>query len=227
MQQLASIRAIFFDLDGTLIDSESLTDRAVLCLLQKHGLPESNLDLRQFHGMNWHAIAAQLNTFFPTLNDLEYTIDFLSTHFFEQSQQALPLPVPAAIETFRAASSRFPTAIVTSSKADVVEHFLRHFRLETACSFFVSSEDYTESKPHPSCYLLASKQLGVSPAQCLVFEDSMPGLQAAQAAGMPAIAVVHSAPPPPSDLVVGEISDYTELPDTFFDQIGLPPEMER
>jgi HAD superfamily hydrolase (TIGR01509 family) len=220
MQTPSSIRAVFFDLDGTLIDSESLTDRAVLYLLQKHALPANNLDLRLFHGTTWRAIALRLKALFPTLDDLDYTIELLSTHFFEQSMSAPPPLIPAAQEAFLAASSRFPTGIVTGSNADAVDHFLRHSGLESACSFVVSSEQYAASKPDPVCYQLAAEQLAIPPAQCLVFEDSTPGLQAAKAAGMPAIAVLYSAPPPPSGLAIGSIVDYTELPDTFFEQIG-------
>ena len=226
MKKLASIRAVLFDLDGTLIDSESLTDRAVIDLLQKHTLHASNLNLRQFHGTNWRSIAVQLSNLFPSLDDVEYTIDTLSTHFSELCQHTPAPLIPGSREAFFSASSHFPTAIVTSSNADVVEHFLRHAELESACSFFISSENYTESKPHPSCYQLAAERLNLPPAQCLVFEDSTAGLQAARAAGMPAIAVLHNAPPPPADLAVGLITDYTELPNAFFDQIGHPSLME-
>ena len=75
MKKLASIRAVLFDLAGTLIDSESLTDRVVIDLLQKHTLHASNLNLRQFHGTNWRSIAVQLSNLFPSLDDVEYTIE--------------------------------------------------------------------------------------------------------------------------------------------------------
>lgn len=222
MKKLVSIRAVLFDLDGTLMDSESLTERVILDLLNEHALSASNLDLRQFHGISWQSIALKLSDLFTPLDDFENTIKVLSTRFSELSQHAPPPLVPAARETFLAASKHFPTSIVTGSNTDVVENFLRNAELESACSFFISSEYYTKSKPHPSCYQLAAERLNIPPAQCLVFEDSTPGLQAARAAGMPAIAVLHNAPPPPADLAVGLITDYTELPNTFFDQIGHP-----
>ncbi len=221
MKPLHGIRAVLFDLDGTLIDSESLTDRAVLDLLQSHSIASDGLDLIQFHGLSWQGIDAQLRALFPILEQVNHLADTLAARCAQLAQRQPPPFIPGAQRAFLAASDLLPTAIVTGSNAATVEDVLQRADLQNACSFYVSSEHYTGSKPDPACYQLAADRLGLAPDTCLVFEDSMPGLHAARSAGMPAIAVTHSTSAPPPGLAARCIADYTELADDFFAQISV------
>lgn len=220
MKQLHAISAVLFDLDGTLIDSESLTDRAVLDLLQTHSIAGDDLDLSQFHGVSWQGIDLMLRALFPKLGQAGNLAQALAAHCAQLAQCQPPPFIPDAQRAFLAASALFPTAIVTGSDAAAVENFLQRSGLQTACSFYVSNEQYAYSKPDPACYRLAADKLGIAPAACLVFEDSVPGLQAARAAGMQAIAVTHSTSSPPAGLAAGSIVDYTALAGDFFAHIS-------
>jgi HAD superfamily hydrolase (TIGR01509 family) len=87
---------------------------------------------------------------------------------------------------------RIPFAVVSGSTRDSVEASLRAIGLLDRFEVLVCAGDYTKSKPDPEPFLIAAKQLGVSPRNCLVFEDTQMGVDAATAAGMASVRV----PPP-------------------------------
>ena len=211
----AGIRAVIFDLDGTLIDSERYTDQAIAELLAQRDIAAPDLDFLHFHGISWKRLDRLLKERFPILADADI-LSFLEKRFYELSAQAPPPPLPGAREAFLQASAQLPVAIVTGSGAADVEAFLDRTELHTACSFYLSYEMYNPSKPDPTCYKMAAARLDLPPGQCLVFEDSHPGLTAAHQAGMRTIAITHSSLPPPPGLADQIIEDYTTLPADFF-----------
>ena len=214
----SAIRAILFDLDGTLIDSERFTDRAIAELLAQRGIPSQNIDFLQFHGISWERLDLLLKQRFPELQDAD-VLSFLEERFYQFSAQEPPPLLPGAREAFLQASAIMPVAIVTGSGATDVESFLARADLVQACSFYLSYEMYSPSKPDPSCYQMASERLALTPDQCLVFEDSLPGLSAARSAGMHTVAVTHSSLPPEPGLADLTIDDYTQLAAHFFSAI--------
>lgn len=215
---LENINAILFDLDGTLIDSETITERAVGELLAQHNIYATDLDLLQFHGISWQRLELILKERFPMLTEVE-VLHYLEKRFYEISKTEPPTLLPGARESFLAANAQMPTAIVTGSGAADVEAFLDRADLRQACSFYLSYEMYSPSKPDPNCYLMAAERLNLPPEQCLVFEDSHPGLSAAHTAGMYTIAITYSSPPPTPGLADLIIEDYTHLPNDFFHTI--------
>ncbi len=221
MKNISGIKAVFFDLDGTLMDSEPLTDLAITELLQEHQLDDPQIDFTQFHGITWQSVANGLGALFPELAGVDIAAS-IQQRCIRLAQQTPPALVPGARAAFLRASACLPVAIVTGSDAETVAFFLQRTQLQSACSFSLSCEMYTRSKPDPQPYLLAAQKLELPPDTCLIFEDSLPGLQAARAAGMPAIAIGHCAPPPPAGLAQHIIADYTLLPDDFFAQISRP-----
>lgn len=212
------IRAVLFDLDGTLMDSEQITDRAVAELLTAREIDTQDIDFLQFHGINWQRLELILKERFPTLHNVD-VLPWLEQRFYEISAIEPPPLLPGAREAFLQASAQLPTAIVTGSGSTDVEAFLDRADLAQACSFYLSYEMYGPSKPDPSCYRLAAERLNLAPEHCLVFEDSHPGLTAAAAAGMHPVAITHSSPLPPPGLAELIIEDYTQLPADFFSAI--------
>jgi HAD superfamily hydrolase (TIGR01509 family) len=221
LKNIAGIKAVLFDLDGTLMDSEPLTDLAITDLLREHQIDTSQIDFKPFHGITWQSVANGLGALFPELAAVDIAAA-IQERCIQLAQQTRPTLVPGARAAFLRASACLPVAIVTGSDAETVAFFLARSQLQSACSFALSCEMYARSKPDPQSYLLAAKRLELPPTSCLVFEDSLPGLQAARAAGMLAIAIGHCAPAPPAGFAHHIIADYTLLPDDFFKQISRP-----
>ena len=102
------------------------------------------------------------------------------------------------------------TAVVTSSNLQKMENVYRkHPEFAPLFDAVLTSEDFDESKPSPDCYLKAARRLGLTPADCVVFEDSINGLRAGRAAGMRVVGLLTTNPlekvQPLSDV---QIEDY-------------------
>jgi HAD superfamily hydrolase (TIGR01509 family) len=198
---------VIFDLDGTLVDSEPLCNGAFLDLL-----PELDDSVE---GMMQRYRGSRLA---PVLVDLEARLgralpeDFAALYrrrVAELFDQQL-LAMPGALEMLRALDCT--TCIASSGPMEKIRHSLRLGGLAPLFGTRVfSAYDVGSWKPEPGLFLHAAEVLGFEPAQCVVVEDSEPGLRAAQAAGMRA---VHFSPagevsPVP---VHARIRDLREVP---------------
>ncbi|MEE2658908.1 MAG: HAD family phosphatase [Candidatus Latescibacterota bacterium] len=220
---LNNIQAVIFDMDGTLIDSEIVSGRAVLTVLTRLGLDTAGLDLVRFHGTTWQQIELQLKQTYPQLAEVDLKRQ-IADEFLILFESEPPAFLPGARLAVLAAAERFPgrVAICTGSDAEAVENLLQREDLRAAIATYVSAEMYSPSKPDPSCYLLTSERLGVDPKNILVFEDSRPGMMAAHAAGMQLIAITAgdgSRREWARELARPGIDDYTNLPPKFFAEL--------
>jgi len=98
-------------------------------------------------------------------------------------------PIPEVLEHIEAQHGRIPMAVVSGSSRESVVCSLTTLGLLGKFDTIVAAEDYTNPKPAPDAFLLAAKNLGVGPRDCLVFEDTPLGIQAATAAGMASVMV--------------------------------------
>jgi sugar-phosphatase len=94
--------------------------------------------------------------------------------------------------------------------------------LDGHVNFVTGADDYANSKPAPDGYLHAASMLGVDPAECLVFEDSIAGIRSARAAGMQVIAVTFRSNVSAGELQLADdaITNFDELEEGFFARIG-------
>lgn len=223
MTGLGRVHAVLFDMDGTLLDSEYLTEAAVEAALAGAGIALPGLDLRRFHGINWRAAAAILRDLAPPLAGRPLETD-LEVHYRRALLEAPPAVIPGAPAAVVAAARRCRTALVTSSDHESAAHVVARLGLETPLAARICGEDCARGKPDPEPYRRGAERLGVDPARCLVFEDSLAGIQSARAAGMRVIAILPGATPddPRAALAERAIPDYTALPAGFFDAMGAP-----
>ncbi len=214
---IRGVEAVVFDMDGTLVDSEPFTAVSVEALLAAEGIEDPQLDTTRFFGRTWQAISDELIARHPQLAD-RCSPEVLDARFLQCWQQTPPPPIPGALSALAAARACGPTALATSSHRSAVDALLAQLDLGRWIDVVVSAEDFARSKPDPECFLLAAHRLRVEPRACLVFEDSLAGLQAAQAAGMQAVAITYRTPDIDAARALSDlaVTDYRGLPPDFF-----------
>ena len=99
--------------------------------------------------------------------------------------------VPEVLEVIESEHGRIPFAVVSGSTRESVRASLESLKLLDKFQTLVCAGDYQRSKPDPEGFLLAAEGLGVDPKNCLVFEDMAMGIEAATAAGMASVKVLH------------------------------------
>ncbi|MEE2789531.1 MAG: HAD family phosphatase [Myxococcota bacterium] len=209
--------AILFDMDGTLMDSERLSAVVLHRWLESAGVDPSDVDHGSVEGYTWGHVQATISRAYPRLKSRPIAAELVAE--FDRVLAGGDVPeIPHAIRSVRQASARFPTALVTSSRWSSVEVFLKSFEVGDCFSTIVAAEDVRYHKPDPAPYLSAAKRLGVSPADCLVFEDSPPGVVSALEANMTVIKLGSQQAPPTH--AVPHITDFTHLPDQFFSRLS-------
>jgi HAD superfamily hydrolase (TIGR01509 family) len=173
-------RAVVFDLDGTLIDSEALVKEAHFAACAELGFAMTDAQFLSLVGMHREANDAQLKAMYGADFPLETFIARTRAHV---GDRVAPLK-PGALEMMdRLEALDLPFGLATSSRRPWVErHFSAH-KLEPRFRAVVTRQDCVEGKPHPEPYLNASRLLGATPRDVLALEDSHAGVQSAHAAG--------------------------------------------
>ena len=182
------IEAFIFDMDGTLVDSEAYTGRAIEDLARQRGLDPRPVDPRRIEGVTWQEAARAVVEVYPALAGARLPEE-LRERFNDLMQDDPPRLIGGAEQALAAAGRAGLTALVSSSNRDSVELLLGRRGLLERFGAVVCAEDCTRSKPDPQCYALAARRLGCRADRCLVFEDSVAGLRAATAAGMRTVAI--------------------------------------
>lgn len=188
-----------FDLDGTLVDSMPLHYRAWRIALREHGAPPEVFRWAEFNahgGMAAHDIVADLNTTYG-LSMPPQEVAQQKRLIYTQLVETERLPIIAeTVELVRSLRERgIPYAIGTGSALPGALSTLRAAGIDALFSCIITPDDVAQGKPAPDIFLLAASRMGVAPADCVVFEDATPGLQAAHAAGMHAVRVLPVSPP--------------------------------
>lgn len=175
---MAKITTILFDFDGVVTNTEPQYDIYFDKLGQKY-LGIDNL-ASLVKGVTSQNI---ISKYFSHLPENEIKIIDKDIETFEK-QMSFP-PIPGAIDFIRFLKQRkYNVGLVTSSQGFKMEIALKALSLTDIFDIVITADNITEGKPNPMCYLLAAKGLDENPSSCLVFEDSLFGIQAATDAGM-------------------------------------------
>lgn len=183
------IRAILFDLDGTLVDSERESAEAMARALERGlGIHVDQRDRDFIIGRSWVDIYDHLATRYTLSWDRDRLIaetTVLRAQVFEEMGITVLPGAHQVVERF----GRLPMAIVTGSSRGEAAQALDALGLRQVFRAVVASEDVARSKPAPDGYLAAARSLEVDPCDCLVVEDSEAGIAAGLAAGCRVVAV--------------------------------------
>ena len=179
-------KAVVFDLDGTLIDSESLVLEAYMAAARRHDVPFTHEQFLSLVGRHRQHSEMKMREYFGETFPLE---NFYATVAEHVGDRNAPLKPGAAALFDRLDAIGTPYALATSSGPSWVE---KHFRAHDFTRRFhsvITREDVTNGKPHPEPYLKASTMLGHRPDDVLAIEDSPTGVASAYAAGLMTIMI--------------------------------------
>ncbi len=180
-------RAYLFDCDGTIADSMPLHYMAWTRALSEWNCGFDEQLFYSWGGKPPAEIIASLNE----INGLQMPVEIVAARKEALYYDLLPQlrPVAEVLEHIEAQHRRIPFAVVSGSTRESVVNSLTALGLLDRFNIIIGSEDYVRSKPAPDGFLAAAAILGVPPEECLVFEDTDLGIQAAQAAGMASVRV--------------------------------------
>ncbi len=205
-------RAVVFDLDGTLIDSEELVKEAHFAACDRMGYTMTDAQFLALVGMHREANDLQLRSYYGDDFPLE---DFIANTRAHVGERVAPLKA-GALELMDVLDElALPFALATSSRRPWVErHFAAH-GLSARFRAVVTRQDCIEGKPHPEPYLNASRLLGAAPGDVLALEDSYAGVESAHAAGCMTVMVPDLLAPTEREreraLVLASLSEITPL----------------
>lgn len=178
-----NIRAVVFDLDGLMFNTEDIFEEAGQDLLARRG-KELTQEVR---GLMMGRRAFDAFTVLKEHLELTETVEELmqeSDQLYQTVLDAKLSPMPGLHELLEKIESRLlPKAVATSSHRAYMENVLGRFDMIDRFEFHLTAEDVSQGKPHPEIYLKAAEKLELEPDEIMVLEDSQMGTEAAAAAG--------------------------------------------
>lgn len=191
---MAKYKALLFDLDGTLVDSEPFHFGTWNALLAESNVQLEYTDfLKNYAGIPIPGNAARLKELYGIETPIEVLIsrkEEMTVAGLQTSVIGLMPHVQETLDFFR--SRNIKMALVTASTRNDVNGMFRNNRLDKYFDLMITRTDVTKSKPDPECYNMAVEKLGLEKSECLVFEDTLNGLRAAKAAELTCFAIQHN-----------------------------------
>lgn len=197
---LLTARALLLDMDGTLVNSDAVVERIWRRWAARHGLDGDKV-MKVVHGSQGHASMAVLLPDRPVEQNLADNARMLAE---ETADMDGVVAIPGAPE-FLASLRGLPHALVTSADVPLSTARMAAAGLELP-DVRVTAESVGASKPDPEGFLKGAAELGVAPADCVVFEDSGAGIAAGKAAGMRVVGIGPRAGAHRPDVVVRDLT---------------------
>lgn len=174
------ISAILFDMDGVLVDSRSVIERAWREAADMYGVSITEDDIHtHIHGQPGPHTIRALFGHLPLIDQQK-----VQTHIIHSENTAECVPVPGVAKFVgRLSAAGIPLGIVTSGWRYKIDRVIASLNAQSCFSVIVERDDVERGKPFPDPYLLAAERLGLPPAETLVFEDAISGVTAAVTAG--------------------------------------------
>jgi len=192
------VKAVVFDLDGVLVDSEPVWEQVRRGLVAERGGHWSPDAQRRLMGMSTPEWARYLSEDLGVALTPDEVARIVIDRMAARYREHVPLMDGAADAVSRIAA-RWPLAVASSAPATLIETVLQSAGLRACFTAVMSTEQVARGKPAPDIYLAVTAELGCAPSACAAVEDSSNGLRSAAAAGLRVIAIPHPQYPPDPD----------------------------
>ncbi len=183
------IKAVLFDMDGILYDSERFYMDITVQVMRSLGYTGPEEALYAVVGTTaegtWKILYDLLEGEYPGRKIEQTWIEYLRRHPLNYAEAMFP-DIPDTLRRLQEAGIRM--ACCSSNTPSVIHESLKQMQIEPYFSYVVSSEQLERAKPDPMIYLLAAEKLGAKPEECAVYEDSALGIESGRRAGMTVIA---------------------------------------
>ena len=219
------IRAVVFDLDGLMFDTEALFVRVSSEMLQARGKEFTPEIMRAMIGRRAVDAGHVLKTMTGLDEPAEVLLADVRQRFYDQMDTAVH-PTPGLFSLLDHLHRKsLPLAVATSSRRSYAERLLGQHRLMDRFHFILAAEDVTHGKPDPEIYRKAVERFGVPPGSVLILEDSPAGVAAGKGAGGFVVGIPHEHSPAEAlgnaDLIVPRLDDPELL--AIIDSCGALP----
>jgi HAD superfamily hydrolase (TIGR01509 family) len=191
-------RALVFDLDGVLLDSEQVWNEAKEQLVRERGGRWRDDAPRRMMGMSSPEWARYLRDELGVPLEIGAISDEVVRRLERIYRTELPL-IDGAVEAVERLATRVPLGLASSSNREIIDLFLELSGLGSRFAAVISSEEVERGKPAPDVYLEVLRRIGANPARSVAVEDSENGIRAAKAAGMRVVALPNPHYPPAPD----------------------------
>lgn len=184
------IKAVFFDMDGTIADSEKIVWKVTRDFMQKRGIFITHEEEKLLYGLIWkESIRKILES-----RGLEYKQSIKNTlkERYVRTLSKEVVAMPHIHELLGSAKDNFKVGLATNSRIREVEIIFNKLDFKSYFDIKLTRDNVKNVKPHPEIYLRGADIFGVDPSECVVFEDSIVGITAAKSAGMKCIAVINT-----------------------------------
>lgn len=196
----SKIKAVIFDLDGTLVDSEPNYFAADKRLLSEYGVFDINEeDKKKYIGIGSKVMLTDMRNKYQIEDSVDILLSKKDKYYFELAKKntAVFPEMKVFLEILK--ENGYPLAIASGSSKEIINEILSITHLTGFFDVIVSAEEVALGKPNPDVFLEAAKRLNIPAVNCLVLEDSMPGVEAAKRALMYCAAIPYSIEEPISE----------------------------
>lgn len=189
------IKAIIFDMDGVLLDSESISDITWDQAAKDFNITMTADILNSCRGSNKTDIINKLHEIYGLSFNAESFLEKTGEYFTQiEMEKGIPL-LPYVKETLEYLKPKYQIALASSTKGPTVERQLKNAGIIDYFQTRTTGEMVQHSKPNPEIYLMACKSLNISPENCIAVEDSFNGIKSAHNAGLKTIMVPDKVQP--------------------------------